>query len=202
MNITVKHDPCYTLIDHDNQNRILEYARNILFEQRYEFVRGNENFKHCRLKQDDCFNLLKLSPLINLKSVASEPYASIFSAAPGSYYRAHKDGQTIRYALNYVLEVADEECITSWYADSVAEKYNHGYLNGFSRELVDFEKEQHTPLISTTFKKNQCILFNTDIYHDFDNRTSKNWRHILTLRWSEPDNIYWTDALKILANAS
>jgi hypothetical protein len=44
----------------------------------------------------------------------------------------------------------------------------------------------------------ECILFNTDIYHDFDNRYSENERIILTLRPTFSQSITFEDAKQIL----
>jgi len=49
-----------------------------------------------------------------------------------------------------------------------------------------------------TAKPNECILFNTDIWHDFDNSQSTNRRMVLTLRVNNPSTFYFDDAKKAL----
>jgi hypothetical protein len=130
---------------------------------------------------------------------------SYFVSGPGFYYRAHKDGWPgDRYSLNYTLSVKDEKCVTNWYNDEDLENYpiqNYGVAGGNvknSRECVGFDKLKHTPIKSMIAKQGECILFNTDIFHDFDNRESENYRVILTLRNDPPDSFYFEDARKVL----
>ena len=51
-----------------------------------------------------------------------------------------------------------------------------------------------------TAKPGECILFNTDIFHDWDNQLSNNYRVVLTLRIKQPltGKIYFEDAKKII----
>ena len=49
-----------------------------------------------------------------------------------------------------------------------------------------------------TAVQGECILFNTEIFHDFDNSKSKNERMVLTLRDVEPGNVYFEDVKKRL----
>lgn len=191
--------PYYCVIEHPEQSTIIEQGLDILDSQRYESSRGDiTKFRHCRLLSSDTAALVRLSPLKFLFPFCSKPYASIFSTAAGHYYRPHKDGLTIRFALNYMLDVKDDCCRTNWYSDQLSGLYNVDTLDGRSRELENFNKSAHQPWCSTVFKKNQCVLFNTDKYHDFDNSLSKNSRHLLTIRFSSPENFYWEDALLIL----
>jgi hypothetical protein len=195
MKIVSTKFPYYCIIEHSEQKTIVEYARQILIEEKFEFVRGTQHFRHQRINKHDCELLLKLSPF-RYVTQGLKAYASIFSTAPGHYYRAHKDGQTIRAALNYIIDCRDQFCITSWYDNNVEESYKLNDLNGVSRELENFQKQHHQPATSTVFEQDQCILFNTDIYHDFDNTQSSNYRHVLTIRFSQPDDLYWQDIVK------
>jgi hypothetical protein len=72
------------------------------------------------------------------------------------------------------------------------------YLNGNSRELTGFVKENHTPIKSMVAQQNECILFNTEIYHDWDNSNSSNERVVLTLRSITPGSVYYDDVKQIL----
>jgi hypothetical protein len=126
---------------------------------------------------------------------------SYFKSHPGLYYRAHKDGINHRFSINHTIKILDDKCITNWYADYDLTEYqmDQFLLNRkSSRECVDFIKENHTPLKSMIAKPNECILFNTDIFHDWDNRTSTNERVVLTLRSTTPGNIYFNDAKQLL----
>ena len=95
---------------------------------------------------------------------------SLFVTQPGFYYRAHKDGLNHRCSINYTVKILDDQCVTSWYSDSDLQEYEIDNLpSKTSREAVGFDKAKHVPLKSMVAIQNECILFNTEIYHDFDN---------------------------------
>ena len=200
--------PYYMVLQHDNQDLVIQYALDILNSGDYEFSRQLGGFTHNRIRHHQCLELLELSPLHILNkhlrgdAIASKPYASIFSTSPHTYYRAHKDGTSIRYALNYVLVVDDSKCVTRWWDDRVSLTYESVDMGGRSRELEKFDPTLHVPLASRVFHRGECILFNTDIYHDFDNSDSNNERHVLTLRYSHPPHLMWQAVAGIIKNAS
>jgi hypothetical protein len=200
-NILETKEPYYAIIDHDEKCEIISLAKEIIKQEKFQWIKGSDqNFKHQRLYTNDCVKLVEMSPLRALKNHCKNPYASIFSTAPGCYYRAHKDGLSIRFALNYLVDVEDNCCVTSWYDDRVSDFYKTDTLDGRSRELDGFNKSNHQATCSTVFLPNQCVLFNTDVYHDFDNQQSNQIRNVLTIRFSEPDSYKWQDALTELKN--
>ena len=67
-----------------------------------------------------------------------------------------------------------------------------------SRECLGFIKQKHISLKRMTAVQGECILFNTDIYHDFDNSESLNRRTVLTLRHKNPGRWYFDDIKKVL----
>lgn len=113
---------------------------------------------------------------LNLKRV------SMFVSRPGMYYLAHKDGFNHHWSLNYTYKILDGECKTNWYSDEDLKRYPIGNSHRLSRECLGFKPERHIPLKTMTAKPNELILFNTEIFHDWDNRSSPNFRMILTLR--------------------
>jgi hypothetical protein len=123
---------------------------------------------------------------------------SFFYSPPNLYYRAHKDGLDHRFSINHTIKVLDNKCVTSWYSDDVGKGYTRDYVNGESRELKGFVKENHTPIKSMVAQPNECILFNTEIFHDWDNRNSSNERVVLTLRSITPGSVYYDDVKQIL----
>jgi hypothetical protein len=96
--------------------------------------------------------------------------------------------------------VEDDKCVTSWWSDEDLKQYPINYLNGGSRECTGFNPKRHAPLKSMTAKPGECILFNTEIFHDWDNRNSNNYRVVLTLRIEQPltGKTYFEDAKKII----
>jgi hypothetical protein len=128
---------------------------------------------------------------------------SLFISKPGLYYRAHKDGMNNKFSINYVSRVLDDKCITNWYSDEDLKEYAIDNLRtNTSRECDGFVKENHTPLKSMIAKQGECILFNTEIFHDWDNTGSNNERVVLTLRIIPElkPHTYFEDARKMLFN--
>ena len=49
-----------------------------------------------------------------------------------------------------------------------------------------------------TAQVGEAVLFNSDIFHDWDNSASSNRRVVLTLRHTLPNKVSFDDAKKIL----
>jgi hypothetical protein len=204
MQYTIIEDcsPYYIRFTHDGIDEFISCCTNALGNisnfpkwMHYNMSRFNLPLAH---------SILDSTPLSKDLSLRKDR-VSYFVSGPGFYYRAHKDGWPgDRYSLNYTLSVKDEKCVTNWYNDEDLENYpiqNYGVAGGNvknSRECVGFDKLKHTPIKSMIAKQGECILFNTDIFHDFDNRESENYRVILTLRNDPPDSFYFEDARKVL----
>jgi bifunctional pyridoxal-dependent enzyme with beta-cystathionase and maltose regulon repressor activities len=69
----------------------------------------------------------------------------------------------------------------------------------YSRNVFrNFTKIQTFPYTKEMIAKmGEAIIFNTDIYHSFDNTASREWRRVLTLRLVD-DNISFQQAKEIL----
>lgn len=126
----------------------------------------------------------------------------MFVTQPGVYYRPHRDGLGLKMGINYMIDIKDDKCITSWYSlEEFEGRPIDNLVNNNSREIADFywkEYKDHKPLKSFTAQQGDVILFNTDLYHDVNNVFSKNERIILTLRsslWKQPS---FEEARKII----
>jgi hypothetical protein len=119
---------------------------------------------------------------------------ALFITLPGGKSTIHKDGPDNRMSINIPILVLDNKCTTSWYTDKSV-----GHLiqtdDGYSRVAV--ADGTITPIKQMTAQSNECILFNTDIYHLWDNQ-SDNTRIVLTLRDTDHGNVYFEDAKKKL----
>ena len=103
-----------------------------------------------------------------------------FVSEPGFYFPPHTDGPNHTWGINYPIQILDELCVTSWYDSKDLTQYD--LINGYSKICKDFQKHKHTPLKTTIFKPNECVLINTGIFHDWNNSKSTNRRVILTIR--------------------
>lgn len=194
-NYTIIEDcsPYYIRFTHNGIDNIIDACKKIADDTTY-----TKPFTHHRFDKDIGENIIKLLPMSNKVKFIKER-VSLFVTQPGYYYRAHKDGLDHRCSINYTVKILDNQCVTSWYSDEDLQGYEIDNLpKKVSREAIGFDKSKHVPLKSMTAIQNECILFNTDIYHDFDNSKSQNERIVLTLRLENPGDMYFDDVRKIL----
>lgn len=159
----------------------------------------NDGFTHHIHPVDEATELLSLIPMSSVLNFKLDRVSS-FVTQPGGYYRAHKDGVNNRVSINFTVKILDQACVTSWYSDEDLKQYQieGSQWNMKSRECVGFDKNLYTPLKSMVAKPGECILFNTDIFHDFDNRTAQHERIVLTLRLVNQGMYYFDDVKKTL----
>jgi hypothetical protein len=167
---------------------------------------GPFSFRHLRLEPPLVDKVLDLIPASKQMPLQKDR-VSLFMTEPGFYYGAHKDGLDHRFSLNFTINILDDKCETSWYSDDDLKDYkiSTDFLpsvnlakSGASREVLDWNKSNHIPLKTMVAQPNEAILFNTELFHAWDNTRSTNRRVVLTLRHSYPDNVYFNDARKML----
>jgi len=184
--------PYYIRFTHENIDEIIAQCKDIASSSVYE-----NGFTHQRLDIPVAEGILKLMPMskqLNFLKLR----VSLFVTQPGHYYRAHKDGLSMRIGINYTVNVLDDKCIINWYADDDLKDYPIDNKLYSSREASGFDRHKHTPIKSTKFVEGECILFNTDIFHDVDNTASSNQRVLLTLRLAHTENLFFDDVKRIL----
>ncbi len=194
--------PYYIRYTFDGIENLTNLCKTYILPKKGEF-----GFRHLRLERPLVDNVLDLVPASKQMPLQKDR-VSLFMTEPGFYYSAHKDGMDHRFSLNFTVTVLDDKCVTSWYSDEDLKTYkistdiipsaNNLYVPGASREVLEWDKSKHTPLKSMVAKPNEAILFNTELFHDWDNRTSTNRRVVLTLRHQNPGAVYFEDARKIL----
>jgi hypothetical protein len=174
--------PYYMRCHHSGQEEIIQ-----LCQAELERMGPVDRFTHHKLDPElaqQIINLVPIHPAANFMLGR----VSLFITPPGWYYRAHKDGADHRCSINYTIQVQDDLCSTRWYSDEELKDYPvTGLLEqNQSREAQGFDPALHEPAAQMTARPNECILFNTDLFHDFDNRASPNQRAVLTLRLRNP----------------
>jgi hypothetical protein len=192
--------PYYIRFTYDGIEKFNEYALNIF--NTYDWIepktKRTPKFSHKRLDPVTGQKVLDNTILTEDISINVD-LVRYFESLPGLYYHAHKDGQNHRFSINHTIKILDDKCVTNWYSDEDLKIYPVDTdIAQYSRELIGFKKENHTPIKSMIAKPNECILFNTDIYHDWDNSTSSNQRVVLTLRTTTPSDMYFDDAKRFL----
>jgi hypothetical protein len=186
--------PYYIRFTHNGLDNVIDICK-----QGMEGVELKNSFTHYKFPPEIRQKVLSSTPLTQSLDL-DQTRASMFVTNGGRYYKAHKDGYSNKISLNYTVEILDDKCVTSWYSDKDLAGYEIEGLDwiGASREAKGFNKTKHTPVKSMTAKSNECILFNTDIWHDFDNSLSTNRRMVLTLRVKNNETFYFDDAKKAL----
>ena len=195
MTYTIIEDcsPYYIRFTHPGIEEVLNFCKEIV--DKTDYTKG---FTHQRFDLPLAEDLLKLIPMSSKLDFLKQR-VSLFITQPGHYYRAHKDGLDHRISINYTVQVLDNACVTSWYSDEDLKDYPIDNLpSRVSREASGFDKTKHQPLKTVSFVQGECILFNTDIFHDFDNSKSQNQRAVLTLRLTNPGIRYFNDVKQIL----
>lgn len=195
MNYTIIEDcsPFYIRYTYPNAANILNICR------REGYADNGDTFIHHRYPLNIADEILANAPYPTELRL-NRNRVSLFVTKPGRLYRAHKDGANMEFSLNFHVTVKDENCETSWYSDEELAQYDIDTLGGHSRECIGFIKKRHTPLKTMVAVEGECTLFNTNIFHSFDNRLSKNTRAILTLRDTGPQRFSFDEVRKILFN--
>jgi hypothetical protein len=152
------------------------------------------NYFHNNFDPEIGTTILKMLPMYNQFEWQTQRVA-IFSTLPHKAVSIHKDGTATRISFNIPITVLDDKCITSWYADDSLKDYP---IIGkpYTRSVFwDKSKYDSIPTLKQmTAKPNEMILFNTDIFHSWDNRLSDNIREVLTLRVENPHLMYFDQA--------
>lgn len=207
MTFTIIEDcsPYYIKFTYPGIENVSKYCReNYIYDQLPDMVTGDtyhsitdRNYVLFKLSEDQGRELLNQIPLSTLL-LFNPRNCSMFVSKPNCIEMPHKDGTETKCGINFGIDIQDDLCITNWYDDSQFEEYNKSNVGTISRIPLGYVEDRHIPAMSTVTKQNECILFNTDIYHNWDNRTSKNRRVLLTLRFKNVGKVYFNDVRKTL----
>jgi hypothetical protein len=122
----------------------------------------------------------------------------VFDTLPYGGCGIHKDGYNRKVSFNIPIEIHDDLCVTKWYDDSLFEGMKVAGFPYSRNVFLDYTKMQTISHSKEMVAKiGEAIIFNTDIYHSFDNTKSSDWRRVLTLRLVD-DNISFQQAKEIL----
>jgi len=146
----------------------------------YSFEEACEIVSRLPMKDDFSFKLNRVA---------------VFLTPPGSKSPVHKDAYHM-ISINIPLEVLDNKCGTSWWDDESVSQLDQ--LNTEYSRMI--QPEQNIPHADKqmTAQPNECILFNCDIYHAWDNSQSENQRSVLTLRVNNTTPNFFDNAKEIL----
>jgi hypothetical protein len=152
-----------------------------------------------KLANESGMELLNLLPYKDAFKFQEQRVAYIVST-PRSRNHIHIDGASLSF--NYGIDIPDQHCVTRWYDLKTVETTYISRPNlPFDRRSVSADQFPKNPipwLKSFTQQEGECVLFNSDIYHDVDNSKSDKHRTILTFRLTPPGEIRFGDAKRIL----
>ena len=183
---------------------LIAYIKSIKPEVEY----GAMNYFHRIFSQTDAQRIISKLPMKDQFEWVDKRL-TIFSTPPGRCCAIHKDGNAFGGAgkfdavgLNIPLTILDDKCVTSWYSDSLFDvNKNSGWPYCYSKVLFEPNGYDNLPkLKQMTMQPNEMILFNSSIYHSWENNKSKNLREILTFRFKNGGDVTFEQARKILFN--
>lgn len=173
--------PFYFKFTHDGLEKIISICQEELKKIK-EFPKVNTFLSHA-FSIDVGKKILDLLPL-SKKITFQEDRVTLFISAPGYKHYVHIDGAAV--SVNYGVSIVDNKCITNWYSNiDIINNFNLTPDLPWNRSLVkraEFNKSKQLPIKSFLHRQQEAIIFNSLIYHDFDNTNSKEYRSILTLR--------------------
>lgn len=166
---------------------------------------GAVNYFHRTFHEVDAKKIIEKLPMANDFDWLTKRF-TIFSTPPGRCCAIHKDGNAYKdggggdfVGINIPLTILDDQCVTSWYDDEVFKDMNvFGWPYCFKVLFDPKGYDQFPKLKQMVMKPTEVVLFNSSIYHSWENNKSKNIREILTLRFKHGEQINFFDARKIL----
>jgi hypothetical protein len=146
----------------------------------YFGVHNEVGYTHCNFTKEIGETIVKMLPMSDLFEFKTDRVA-VFSTPPNGGCGVHKDGQADKVSFNITIEVNDDRCITNWYDDKDFNEPDPNNL--YSRNVYkDFTNlDQFNPINTMIARPNEMIIFNTDMYHSWQNK-SEYTRKVLTLR--------------------
>lgn len=203
-NIIEDASPYFIRFTFPGLEELISYVKSIKPEVEY----GAMNYFHRIFSQADAQNIISKLPMKDQFEWVDKRL-TIFATPPGRCCAIHKDGNAFggpgnfdAIGLNLPLTILDDKCVTSWYSDTLfKDSKNSGWPYCYSKVLFDPTGYDHLPkLKQMTARPNEMVLFNSSIYHSWENNNSKNIRELLTFRFRHGDRVSFDEAKQILFN--
>jgi len=177
--------PYYVRFTFDGLDKLIDFVANQNFKETN--IKVYEAYIHHNFNKELAQQVISMLPMSSMFDFKQNRVA-IFETPPGQPRNGiHKDGVDTKVSFNIPIQILDSECVTSWFSDeelSDCDTLDPGALP-YTRRPKEFSKRLRTPAKTLIVKPNEFILFNTDIWHRWDNSKSINSRKILTLRLND-----------------
>jgi hypothetical protein len=180
--------PYYIRFRHDNSDEIIK----ILQELTVLHKRPNNSFTHY-LTADEQYNVTSLGPLKDNPEMIRK--MAIITVPPGVVSLIHID---VKWHLNYIAFQDDANpAVVNWYNSDLFSNYTLEYLTHGKQWIpvgydprVDDPKAAYTPpeaIVTAKFLQGDVVLFNSALFHDFQNRSPITDRSIMISVPADPD---------------
>lgn len=206
MTYTIIEDcsPYYIRFTWPGLTTLIDYVKQLSVSQCETF--NFSGYDHINFGPSEAVEIIKQLPMRSKIKLMSKR-VTLFQTHPGGKSSVHKDSTDHRFSINIPIEINDSKCVTSWWSDESLLEYEQNLLSReganskimvTSRRITNANKPLPAPDKTMIAVPNECILFNTDIFHNWNNSESTNRRTVLTFRAVDPGKIYFDDAKKIL----
>ena len=185
--------PFYIRFTFDGLKDVVNLATKIIPEK----VSSYRGYQHEFFNRQDARRVFSMLPMSN---VIDFRLASVFTTPPDGGCGVHKDGLDHKVSYNIPLQVLDDQCVTTWYDDSQFENVEVRTLGGYTRNVFhDWRAlDQLRPVKSVVARPGEMLLFNTDIYHAWYNKSPTNTRKMLLLRSVNPELLSFEQVKSII----
>lgn len=192
--------PYYIRFTYPSLNTHIELGQKYLPNE--SLIQKSNDFKFINLPYHEAKEFVSTIPMSQQLPKFDLTRVTYFVSSPNLYVRAHVDGNNHKWGINFPILILDDLCLTSWYSQKDIETYIIDSNQFTARLCRNFQRKTHIPLKSMIARPNECVLFNVNIFHDWDNFISKNHRVLLTLRLESHfyNNCDFDDAKKKLFN--
>jgi hypothetical protein len=186
MLISQDNSPYFLKFNLDNVNLRLSEFKSILPKYLFEDDVSDKLYHIYDLSKFEInhfFNLIPLNDITEWHDIVR-----VVSVKKGFVGPLHKDGINAKSSINIGIHVKNSDCTTYWFDDekinikSESKKMELDGKNINSRNADGIDWRNIEPSAKTVLEQNELILFNSNIYHTWDNLTGENARVTLKLR--------------------
>ena len=182
--------PYYARFTFEGADRVIERVRAA------GYTDNGKRFVHHRYDPVFAQEMLDLIPRSEELHLNVHRF-SLLVFKPGLRAYVHKDGRDLNFGINLHIVSRDDACITSWYDDDTVAGFPHVFIPP-DRIVTGVSPAVVRPARQLVARQGDVILFNSNIYHEFDNSASPHERWVLTLREREPTRLSFADAYRVL----
>ena len=198
--------PYYVKFTYDGIQNLIDFVNTLPIE--FDKIQDVSSYKQYYFPFDDAQEIVNRLPL-STKFRFKRRWAPLMIMPPGKFTSPHKDSPGELCSFNFPIKIADDKCVVSWYSDEEFTDFNLTYIKSytntgriFSRKILpeEYNNKLRSPSKQLILGTDECVLFNTNIFHSIDNTESTNNRIILTLRLIEDTEtpVTFEDAKSVL----